>query len=180
MDGDSETASNGQRLYDVVREGRTSDGHPYYTPKATEDEYMQMIHPKTRDNYVIMRPANSSSPQKSSTIPVPMPQGDSIDEYNTLQHFQGRMSGPRNVNSLNYETLPTIEERVKPEGRSRDNYVNHPLPQDVKGLVPRMYQPSYENHEFRGRRGSHDRESYENTLVNSNGNNNHFSKQRVQ
>lgn len=160
MDGDSTVDG---RLYDVVKEGRGSDGHPFYIPRAmeTEDQYMQMVHPKYRnDGYVFMKRANS--PQKSSTIPVPQPVGSS-DEYNTLQHFQGRQSAPRATNSLNYETLPTIVERQAGRG---DNYENHPLPQDLKGVMPRNYQPSYENHEgaFRGRRGSRGQEDYENSI----------------
>lgn len=145
MDGDSTVDG---RLYDVVKEGRGSDGHPFYIPRATEteDEY---VHPKYRnDGYIFMRRANS--PQKSSTIPVPMPQPvGSSDEYNTLQHFQGRQSALRATNSVNYETLPTIVERQAGRG---DNYENHPLPQDLKCVVPRNYQPSYENHKgaFRG------------------------------
>lgn len=183
MDGDSaDTMSNGQRVYDEVREGRTPDGHPYYIARSepqgggyVDDQYMRMIHPRSRNDagYVVMKPARATSPQKSSTIPVPMPQqSNSGDEYNTLQHFQS--SRQRVSNPMNYDTLPTIREKQGSE-RSRDNYVNHPLPQDLKGVVPRHYQPSYENHEgFRGRRGSHGQESYENAVpvpVNSNENN---------
>ena len=189
MDGDSaDTMSNGQRLYDEVREGRTPDGHPYYTPRSAEvqegdDQYMRMIHPKSRNEtgYVFMKPARATSPQKSSTIPVPMPQqSNSGDEYNTLQHFQSsRNSAPRVSNPLNYDTLPTIRE--KQGERSRDNYMNYPLPQDLKGVVPQNYQPSYENHEgFRGRRGSQGKESYENTVpVNSNANNSNHRHHRL-
>ena len=129
-----------------------------------------MVHPKYRQGgYVLMRPTSQSlSPpqqqqQHSSAIPVPMPQagGNSSDEYNTLQHHTGsggRPSSRLNPGSLTYETLPTINER-------KDNYENHPLPQDLKGVVPRLYRPSYENHngEFRTER----RESYENIPVSS-------------
>lgn len=164
MDGDSAESSNRSRLYDEVREGRNSDGHPYYIPRAPEtneeEEYMRMIHPKHRnDGYVFMKPANSS-PQKSSTMPVPMPQhSTATDEYSTLQHFQGKQPTPRASSSLNYEALPTIAEK---QGRG-ENYENHPLPQDLRGVVPRNYQPSYENHErpFLGQRGSRGQESYE-------------------
>ena len=177
MDGDSES---NRHLYDVVKD--RSNSHPYFTPHAVEggrmgplpttgtgDEYMAMVHPKYRqDGYVFMRPTSQSlSPpqqqQHSSAIPVPMPQagGNSSDEYNTLQHHTGsggRPSSRLNPGSLTYETLPTINER-------KDNYENHPLPQDLKGVVPRLYRPSYENHnrEFRTER----RESYENIPVSS-------------
>ncbi len=171
------------RLYDVVRDGRTAR-HPHYTPHAVEtdgeDEYMQMIHPQQQkyrtEGYVYMKPAPSSgnSPAKSSTIPVPMPQASTsdVDEYNTLQHFHGRQSvPPRTANGVNnYDYLPTIAER-----QHRETYENHPLPQDLKGVVPRVYHPSYENHHeaaFRGRRGSHGRESYENVGSESTNSNN--------
>ena len=192
MDGDGESGE--KHLYDVVRTRR----HPYYTahappegngpvPEGMQDEYVRMEHPKYRkEGYVFMRPASGGSPKgspeelkpsPSQNIPVPLPQVGK-DEYNTLQHFHSRQSIPRN--SLNYETLPTINEGGNPKERS-SNYENHPLPQDLKGVVPRVYQPSYENHEgeFRGRRGSHGQESYENVtarseemVANSNGNNN--------
>ncbi len=185
MDGDSES---NRHLYDTVRD--RSNSHPYFTPHAVEggppngptgDEYMAMIHPKYRqEGYVYMRPTSQSlsPPQPTSTIPVPMPQqsGNSSDEYNTLQHFTSNRPPSRAPSgSLNYETLPTICER----NPTRDNYENHPLPQDLKGVVPRHYQPSYENHagEFRGQRGSHGQDSYENISAreilasNSNGNN---------
>lgn len=229
MDADASSEGGtviGGHMYDVVRGGGSgigrSQSHPYYTPQSareggdsavpTGDEYMCMIHPKSRtahgrngeNGYVYMRAASSSSlsslsssqgsAHQSSTIPVPMPQAGGVnvggDEYNTLQHFPNRQIASRVIDTQNYEvlpskTLPTISEKGRrstpPTSSKRDNYENHPLPENVKGLVPRHYRPSYENHlegAFRGRRGSHGQESYENVhqeaavAGNSNGNNN--------
>ena len=204
MDGDSESGSS-RRLYDVVRERSGSHpgvvGHPYYTPQAADtaageggDEYMRMIHPKSRNesSYVVMRPASQGSLhhsasqgslQQSSTIPVPgrSQSGPPADHYNTLQHFArapARVLDTQNYEMLPNKALPTISERDR--RAPRDNYENHPMPQDLKDITPRVYRPSYENHHessFRGRRGSHGQESYENvataaTGANSNDNNN--------
>ena len=188
MDGDTESVgmAGDTRLYDVVRDSRSATvgpgGHPYYIPQApptattdgaepTGEEYMRMVHPRGRSEggYVVMKPV--LSPQKSSTIPVPLPQkqanhtpspSSSPDEYNTLQHFVRQPSASRAASSLTYDTLPTINERQQ---LHRDNYENFPLPSDLKGVVPRAYHPNYENqHEssFKGRRGSHGQDSYEN------------------
>lgn len=52
----------------------------------------------------------------------------SSDKYNTLQHFQGRMSTPRATNSLNYDTLPMIEEGGNhAHGTYQPNCENHDM-----------------------------------------------------
>lgn len=205
MDGDSAESggvNNGRRAYDEVRP--RSNSHPYYTPQATEGgrgevegegEYMRMIHPKARTEgtYVVMRSASQSSMEPSSTIPVPArsQSGPPGDHYNTLQHFSNGSAGrqsARVIDSQNYETLPnkmlpTISERG---GVRRENYENRADPQlrELRETAPRMYRPNYENHHeasFRGRRGSHGQESYENVgsvSANSNGNNNNIHRQR--
>ena len=214
MDGDSESTSSGVvssgtgsiissvaggRHYDVVRTRggmavAAADGHPHYIPQApgvegqNGDEYMRMIHPKTKacgDEYVYMKPsgaASSVSPPsagKSQSIPVPMPQQQQQQqqsEYNTLQHFREVTVTPqqRNAasNGTSYETLPPIAEGKQQSNANhphhhlrRENYENHPMPQELKGVVPRTYCPNYENRyesDFRGRRGSHGQDSYEN------------------
>ena len=205
MDGDSESISYGQRLYDTIDHGRS---HSICLAQALHDnednQYMQMLNPeKPKEGvYVYMRSSSLGAVSKSSTMPVPMPQtggGVSSDEYNILQHMHhnGRPVSRQHANSLNYETLPTINESrrgpIPVHGEEKrdgpKNYENHPMPQDLKDIAPRVYRPSYENRDsstFRGRRGSHGKESYENVgsehyqrprevMVegrNSNGNNN--------
>ena len=205
MDGEGESVPPNQRQYDVVLPPgmRPPHRHPYYQALApdydqeeTGDQYMRMVGRTSIDvkdgNYVYMRSA-SFGESTSPSVPVPMPQagGNESAEYNTLQHFpQNQRPVSRQLaNSLTYETLPTITETKNvpipnsKRGDGHSNYENHPMPQDLHGVVPRAYRPSYENRDsatFRGVRGSHGQETYQNIGIdsspqgslNSNGNNN--------
>ena len=163
-------------------------GRAHSTASCTTMEYESMTHPKDSamfkyDGYVFMRSKNMPA-----SVPIPV---DNTNTYNQLNHFPQRQSpqqngAPRSRN--NYDQLPTISEKRRVstdvDSEKPSNYENHPLPQDLKGVSPHVYRPSYENVEKakRDRRGSQNQEQYENVTAtgeqvrspqaNANGNNN--------
>ena len=151
MDPDQE--QHNVRTYDVVSShGSNIPFHQRFVVGG--GEYETMIHPKSNidGEYVQMSKAPLAHPSRSNPISVPQPQA-----YNHLQHFPGRQS-PQNssVARNNYDTLPTIREAPKVPQPEESNYINHPLPQEVKDTPSQVYAPEYENVDVasRGRQGS--------------------------
>ena len=193
---DGMEAGQGQHQYDRVLPHGRHHSHPHthfqalapeVDPEDADDQYMRMTSRTANmkdGTYVYMRSASFSESSSSSSSSVPMPQAGNMTaaEYNTLQHFPSnqRPSSRQLVTPASYETLPTISETKHVPIPRRDDYQNHPLPQELHGIMPRNYRPNYENRDtasFRGQRGLHTQDSYENvpqegSPLNSNNSNN--------
>lgn len=163
------------------------EGYVYMQPSSSRQESSP---PRTSSS------SSSQDPQRSDPIPIAMQNGVEGDFYHKLQHFPQNFtrqnSGPSSTSTStstsppdssqsvsprsrsNYDKLPTIAEDrntldsgISESGMS-SNYENHPLPQELACISPKVYQPNYVNVELaqRERKGSQNADVYENVTAN--------------
>ncbi len=138
-----EVVSGANSQHRVMRGGANTQYEKMVNPNASEDEYVQMSKapPLSLQNH-------------TNPMSVPQPQA-----YKSTQHNKSNQQHNPVAARNNYDTLPTIR-----EAKQQDTYVNHPLPQDLKGVPSHEYIPDYQNVELASsgeRRGSLSREQSE-------------------
>ncbi len=145
------------------------------TATCARGEYETMVHPNAAmydtQGYVMMRPmemrAHLQSAQQTS---APIPLQRSLSTSDSPQHHQRLSPSTTEMSSSPRKpALPTISERRQParEEDRQSDYENYPLPPAMQNASPVYYHPTYENVRLaqEGRRGSQDREQYENVTL---------------
>ncbi len=148
---DPESEHTGVPMYEVVP-GNLNSQHRTVMRGGVNTEYEIMVNPNASEYVQMSKAPPLALRNHSNPMSVPQPQA-----YNTTQHNRSNQPNPT-VARNNYDTLPTIREA------KQDTYVNHPLPQDLKGVPCRVYTPDYQNVELASsgeRRGSLSREQNE-------------------
>lgn len=182
---DPEHSSSNVCVYDVIPQHSGNQSHRVIMSGCTT-EYETMIHPRStmaqdmREGYVQMHRASQSPMHPEglgqSSVPQPSSGGECC---NTLRHLPSKQSPQTRID---HDILPTISEMQRPRenlSESPSNYVNLPLPNDLKNISPQTYTPNYQNVALarQDRRGSLNQDHYENVdangdqMKNVNGNN---------